>query len=218
MSRLRELREERDLTLKQVADLINTSEVSVSRYERFDEKLTLPLLRKFSSLYNCSIAAIAGESTGTEVAIADDSFTVGSDEYVLIPGYDAAVSAGPGSMIEETAEPLYHNAFRLEWLRGLTMTSSNFLAMLKVVGDSMEPTLRHGDFVLVDRSNEEFGHDGLYVLESHGVLQVKRVHRSQSSGLVTIISDNKVYPPEENQNPDEFRVRGRVLWLSRNVG
>lgn len=147
-----------------------------------------------------------------------DSFTVGDQAYVLIAGFDAGVSAGAGAMNIERPAPLYHNAFRLDWLRSLTMTSPDRLSVLRVVGDSMENTLHHGDHVLVDRSVSTFGHDGLYVLNHNEALFVKRVHCTKGSGLIDVISDNERYPTEENQDPDQYIVRGRVIWLGRNIG
>lgn len=155
---------------------------------------------------------------GAHLSVAEDSFSVDDEDYVFVSGYDASVSAGPGSMVSNEQTPLYRNAFRLDWLRSLTMTTPNRLAVLRVVGDSMEPTLHHGDHVLVDRSVDIFGHDGLYVLNKNSALFVKRVHCTKGSGLVDIISDNQLYPAETNQDPDQFRVEGRVIWLGRNVG
>ena len=56
MNRLRELRKMRGWTLQNVADFIGTSLVSVSRYEREDQRLTLPVMRRLATLYNVSLS------------------------------------------------------------------------------------------------------------------------------------------------------------------
>jgi transcriptional regulator with XRE-family HTH domain len=60
---LKAIRTRLGLTLKQVADRIHTSEVSVSRYEREDSRLTLPLLRRLAAALGTSVAEIAGEQS-----------------------------------------------------------------------------------------------------------------------------------------------------------
>lgn len=60
-NRLMEIRVKRGLTQAELAEKLNTSSVTVGRYEKQDQKLDLTILSKLSRVLDCSIAALAGE-------------------------------------------------------------------------------------------------------------------------------------------------------------
>ncbi|MCZ8147580.1 MAG: helix-turn-helix transcriptional regulator [Roseomonas sp.] len=144
---------------------------------------------------------------------------IGGDRFAMLPVYDTAASAGPGVEAEDAA-PVYRLAFRADWLRRVTRADLSQLAVITVDGDSMEPTLRQGDNVLVDLSQNRPGRkDGIYVLRTEGGLQVKRVAVHPITGRVTIISDNREYYPSfTDLAPEGIAVLGRVIWLGRQIG
>lgn len=88
---------------------------------------------------------------------------------------------------------------------------------IQVDGDSMEPTLRDGDYVLIDE-NTTFGINGIYAIQLGGQILIKRL-QFKMDGTVLIISDNNKYQsetfnPSENQLP--FQVLGlKVLSIQR---
>lgn len=88
---------------------------------------------------------------------------------------------------------------------------------IQVDGDSMEPTLRDGDYVLIDE-NTTFGVNGVYAIQLGGQILIKRL-QFKMDGTVLIISDNNKYQnetfnPSENQLP--FQVLGlKVLSIQR---
>ena len=57
---LRDLREDRDLTQKQVAELLGTSQTMYARYERGANELPLRHLMKLCKFYNISADYILG--------------------------------------------------------------------------------------------------------------------------------------------------------------
>lgn len=139
-------------------------------------------------------------------------------EFAMIAVYDIRASAGHGA-INDDGEPLYYQAFMMNWLRDVTMANPSNLAVIRVSGDSMQDTLQNGDHVLVDRTIRHIGRDGIYVLRVSGdELMVKRCMRSARTKLLTIKSDNPVYPTEEGVRDEDIAVEGRVIWLGRNVG
>ena len=145
---------------------------------------------------------------------------IGGDRLAMLPVYDAAASAGPGLEAEDGG-PIHRIAFRADWLRQVTRGDLSQLAVITVDGDSMEPTLRQGDNVLVDLSQNRPGRkDGIYVLRTDGgFLQVKRLVVHPTTGRVTIISDNKEHYPTFTDLPAEgIAVIGRVIWLGRQIG
>ena len=140
----------------------------------------------------------------------------GAETYVMLPVYDARASAGPGIEPEETVA--YHSAFREPWLRKVTRAPIDMLALLTVDGDSMEPTLRHDDSVLIDRTQTRpTAKEGIYVIRVDGGLQVKRVSAHPTRRTLSIRSDNPAYAAFDDLAPDEVHVVGRVIWLARQV-
>ena len=84
---------------------------------------------------------------------------------------------------------------------------------MDVKGDSMEPTLRDGEVILIDRQRNHMKNDGMYVFRIDNDLIVKRVER-RIDGSVLIKSDNPLYDtftlhPGEQESVD---VIGRVVW------
>ncbi|WP_051213448.1 LexA family transcriptional regulator [Rubritepida flocculans] len=144
---------------------------------------------------------------------------IGGDRFAMLPVYDAMVSAGPGAEAEETP-PATRIAFRVDWLKRVARGNLGDLVVLTVDGDSMEPTLRQGDSVLVDMGQQRPGQkDGIYVIRTDGGLQAKRVAVNPTNGRVSVISDNKdLYPAFVDLSPAEIQVIGRVIWLGRQVG
>ena len=84
------------------------------------------------------------------------------------------------------------------------------LSAIAVEGDSMEPTLRDGDEILVDCAPRP-PRDGIHVVRVDGALLVKRLAFGRP-GLIVLISDNRpAYDPVELA-PAEVEIIGRVVW------
>ena len=83
-------------------------------------------------------------------------------------------------------------------LRKLTPAKGASLSVVRVMGDSMEPTLSDGDDVLVDASDHGSRlRDGIYVMRIDDTLVVKRIALRPDSPFITIASDNPTYPTWE---------------------
>jgi phage repressor protein C with HTH and peptisase S24 domain len=81
--------------------------------------------------------------------------------------------------------------------------------VIAVEGDSMEPTLRDGDEILVDRTPRPL-RAGIHVIRLDDVLLVKRLEAA-AGGQVRVISDNPAYRPSE-RGATEIEMIGRVVW------
>lgn len=68
------------------------------------------------------------------------------------------------------------------------------IKLIQVSGDSMQPTLNDGDFVIIDETKTH-GIDGVYAIQLHGQILIKRL-KFKLDGTIEIISDNKEYSPE----------------------
>jgi phage repressor protein C with HTH and peptisase S24 domain len=213
MSKLRSLRESRGLTQKQVAKALGVTEVSVSRYESQDQRLTLPLLQQLARVLRCSVAEIAGEKPAAAAGRAGPGL---GEEFALLPSFDLRASAGGGSIFDREREAA-RVAFRRQWLKSVTGAPLDQLVVIEADGDSMEPSIHDGDHMLVDRSQTNPRRDGIYVINWDGHINVKRVTTDPARKRIVISSDNPKYPPNEAVRPDEVTVLGRVIWIGRRL-
>jgi len=137
------------------------------------------------------------------------------DGDALVPVYDVQASAGFGSLVDYE-EQTHSLAFPPDYLKKLTSSSAKNLVIISTSGDSMEPTLLDHDIVLIDTSKTHLGYEGMFVLRHNDTLLVKRAGMAATAGNVTLLSDNKAYPPVEAQLAD-LHVVGKVLWYGRKV-
>lgn len=138
-------------------------------------------------------------------------------DLVLVPHLDVNASAGPGALLGDE-RPRARLAFQAGWLRELTGGFSG-LSIIRVQGESMLPTLAHGDDILVDRGDAaERLRDGIYVLRVDDALIVKRLALHPAGKGFTIRSDNDAYPDWSDCDPASVEIIGRVVWAGRRLG
>jgi phage repressor protein C with HTH and peptisase S24 domain len=81
---------------------------------------------------------------------------------------------------------------------------------IQVDGDSMEPTLKDGDYVLIDETIN-FGTNGIYAIQYGGQILIKRL-QFKMDGTILILSDNDKYE-KETFNPNENQLPFQVLGI-----
>jgi phage repressor protein C with HTH and peptisase S24 domain len=139
--------------------------------------------------------------------------------YISVPILDVHVSAGSGSSIENEEEIGVWKFDRRFLTEELHVGTTN-LSVSRVAGDSMDPTLHDGDYILVDHMPPETGpkKDGIYVLYDGDGTVVKRIQRVPCTDPleVVIISDNRHYK-EYTRVAEDVRIVGRVVWYSRKM-
>ncbi|NIJ20947.1 hypothetical protein FHS95_002639 [Sphingomonas naasensis] len=134
-----------------------------------------------------------------------------AEGVVEIARLNIGASAGPGRIAEDEARRR-PGALSQALLRELGVRPAA-ASMIRVDGESMEPTLSDGDEILVDRDRREVrGKGGIFVIRLDGVLMVKRL-RTAVGGL-ELVSDNPAWPVQLAR-ADEVEVIGRVAWLGR---
>ena len=130
-------------------------------------------------------------------------------DWVNVPRLALDASAGSGALAgEEQAIGAFR--FSARWLRGQGLDPA-MLSAIAVAGDSMEPLLRDGDEILVDRTPRPL-RDGIHVVRVGDTLLVKRV-QAGVPGRIVLESENAAYRPIELP-PAEVEIIGRVVWKS----
>lgn len=98
---------------------------------------------------------------------------------------------------------------------GLSASTARIFA---VRGDSMAPTLQHGDLVLLDTAVESVKESGIFAVSVDDRVFVKRI-QPRYDGSLQVVSDNPVYPPEKISATDAaaFNIVGQVRWFGRSI-
>jgi hypothetical protein len=149
-------------------------------------------------------AALDGEVT----AIAADPDVVEIDEIDLRYGMGA-------SFLDVPPAP-EKRVFSRAWLRGFTRSAPEQLFWAAGDGDSMEPTIRSGEVMLIDTAQKTMSiSEGIWAVAIGDVGMIKRLH-VPGKGRVQLISDNGRIPPAEVAE-DEVHIVGRVIAVVRRL-
>lgn len=137
----------------------------------------------------------------------ENSYANAVGDWVDVPRLPLEASAGPGAF---GAEEIPFDAFRFSrrWLREQGLDPA-MLSAIRVMGDSMDPLLRDGDEILVDRTPRPF-REGVHVVRLGEALHVKLIQAVPPDRL-RLISKNAAYEPVEVAMAD-VDVVGRVVW------
>lgn len=157
------------------------------------------------------------DDRGVNILHVQDTKTLAGQAMVMLPRLDVEAAAGAGAVVvsEQIAEMV---AFSAAWLRERHITPRT-ARILTARGDSMEPTIRDGDMLIVDTAIEMAVDNGIYCVAYNGVLLVKRLFVTRPGGLV-ISSDNKLAGRDEEIPPHEVpdvHIAGRVMWYGRTI-
>ena len=90
----------------------------------------------------------------------------------------------------------------------LTFAKPEYIKQMRVIGDSMDPTIKDGDYILADTSFQSFDIDGIYLIRMLNGLAVKRLQAGLNN--VKILSDNKLYEPI-TAAAGEVKIIGKVI-------
>lgn len=194
MTRIRDVRHERGLTLADVANKLETTPATISRWEREPHRVTVPTLQNLARVLDVNPAELL-ESVRRRP-------TVGREQRVIMVQPLGAGKANP---------------FDAEFISDLTRTDPGDLALVAVQGDDMLPTLAPGDLCLVDLTLLQPSTPGLYVLQAGGVGHVRRLQPVIGTGQVRVVQDNGAYGEPVVMPADDLSIAGRVIWIGKKV-
>ncbi|EMM8839745.1 S24 family peptidase [Pseudomonas aeruginosa] len=151
------------------------------------------------------------QSTTSNVIRADFSRPGLVGDEISIARYDIRGAMGGGQVPADYAEMLRDVKVSQQHLRelGVTYDDPNHLKMVHGWGQSMEPTIKHRDPLIVDISIQQFTGDGIYLFTWQGHLYIKRL-QVQDAEHFEMISDNKKHK-DRSIRMDETYIHARVL-------
>lgn len=232
--KLRDTREKDGVNIPDMATKLNVNKNTLGAYERGERLPDIDFLISFANKTSedffllLELRVRESEAPGAKEALAlldavGDALgkptfqtTDINNEFALITQYDVEISAGHGRVEQHEIE-IGKLAFRRDWLRHKGLTERS-LAVVRITGDSMAPTIRDGALALVDTRRNDFKEDGIYVLTVDGHLAAKRL-QGDFKGGVYIRSDNPAYR-EHHLSADEaatLHIIGRVVWAAGEV-
>lgn len=142
-----------------------------------------------------------------------------ADEYGLALIDEIDLSLGMGATYlnpDQAPERKGLVPFRASWLRDMFRGPLSALKVVRGSGDSMQPTIHDGDFVLIDTSRRSIDEQDVVWAVSYGELGMIRRLRQLPSGGVLLMPDNPVVRPAEAYD-GEMHVMGRVIWIGRRM-
>ena len=228
---LKNYRERSKITLSEMATTLKVSTTTIVNYETGRRLPDIDFLITFAEatgedfLYwlGLRIAASQPEGAASVKALLDKAnIALGSSpgrpgkSFISLPLYDIkdAANALSAPAHELVADEMLQ--FSATWIKRELHAAPADLFLILVDDESMEPTLRPGDTILLDRRATKPDREGVYVLKMEGVPLVKRL-QILPGGIVKVVSDNPAYETFTIRLSDitggSVAILGRVVWV-----
>jgi transcriptional regulator with XRE-family HTH domain len=132
-------------------------------------------------------------------------------DEIRIAHYDIRGAMGDGQKAADFPEMLKDIRVSQKHLRelGVEYEDYNYLKLVTGWGQSMEPTIKHRDPLIVDISIRDFIGDGIYLYSWDDLLYIKRMQVADADNF-EIISDNARHTPKRIRR-DDTHILARVL-------
>jgi len=209
------LRKERGFNQQEAAKALGIKYSTYQNIEYSRNKPNSENAKKIVGFYGCTLEwLLTGE--GQPFPLMSDKVVAPGfppNDFVLIRQVRGKISAGGGLSPDDEVDLIL--AFRKDWIKRKGKPEN--MSLIKVQGDSMEPTLLSGDLILVDHNKTAIApQGGIYAISINHEIMIKRVQILFPEGHLRIISDNKQYEPIEAPI-DQVRVNGKVIWYGRDL-
>lgn len=157
------------------------------------------------------LLAAAEEPAPSNVITADFSRPGLVGDEIRIAHYDVSGAMGDGEVAHDFPEMLQDIRVSPTHLRelGVEFKEHYHLKLITGRGQSMAPTIRNRDPLIVDVSIREFVGDGIYFFSYQGHQYIKRLQKKGRDHF-KMVSDNTNHPPEDIR-VDETYIQARVL-------
>ena len=211
---VKKLRLKKGLGQEELAKMLGITRQSVYYIELGKTAITADNQKKLIEIFNCSIDDLYNDNSSVKKT---------NTKMISIKYYpDILASAGTGCFVSsENFETINVDEKQLAEM-GIK-SSYNNIAVIKVKGYSMQPTLQDGDLLFVDSSKKEVYNDRIYIINENNNLKVKRLTReSPFINKAIVKSDNQLsgeYPPYEIdfEKMDKNFICGQVVFYCRSI-
>lgn len=183
-------------------------------------------LRGLARALGCSISDLTGDKPSAIPADLEHVPPIpGVPEIDVIAGMGGGGESFVESFITPNGADIQADAVRDYWgipdeyLSGELRISRKRARIIEVKGDSMEPTLKGGDRVMIDVGDQNPTPGGPFAIWDGFGVAVKRLERIEKSDppAFEVISDNPAHKTKI-LTAEEIRIIGRVIWFARRMG
>lgn len=197
---------------KALARAIGISESQLYRYIAGDSQPTVEPLAAIARCGNVHLDwLVLGEGpTGLLQEVNDiRGLYSAQQEYIAIAEYHDQSGEARPSPVNAVGKVSFNHAWLLK--AGL---NPDTLRLIRAHGDSMAPTIRDGDLLMIDIGRTRYDGDGVYLLRiDEGHPSPKRLQHAVDKGLY-LVSDNPAYREQHipDSQKDSLDIVGKAVW------
>lgn len=199
--RIKKKREELKLSQEQLAEIMGyKSKTSIHKAEQGITDLPQSKIIEFARALKTTPSYLMGWEEKIEKS---NAIILDKSQFIYVPVYGKA-SAGNGYINMDTV--LYD---KLIHINGYSHDSF----LIEVSGDSMEPTILDGEFVLVDPTRTEICEGKIYVITYNGETYIKMIEKHEEDEIVLLKSINQKYRDKliKEEEFENVKIEGRVV-------
>ena len=214
-SRIAQARSGRGFSQAKIGEACGVTRAAVTQWESNETIPETPKLIPLSDILDVAIDwLLKGKSESPDLPPVVNPPGGG---YVPVPESSGRLAAGHGAE-DQDAETRDVHYFSENTIRYELNARPEDCEVIRVEGDSMVPTLRPHDRVMVDLSKKAPSPGGVFALFDGLSVIVKRLEYIHGSDppTVRIISDNDRHPNYE-RTLEEAHIIGRVIWRARRL-
>lgn len=223
--RLKALREEKRMTLEQVANKVNSNKVTLSRYERGERSPNVGMVAKLANYFDVDISWLIGETDEKNIKL-----SINDIYSQLEPPRQTKVYNFAETQLNEQNNVIEFPDRAKELIRGRRMAGGSALhvddtdarkevvssalipkgadELVEVVGKSMEPLIKDGEEVYIRyQPTVENGEIAVVRIENEGVT-CKRVYVEENS--IRLKAENPDYE-DMYYDAGQVTILGKVL-------
>lgn len=200
--KIRNFREQRGLSVEQLADKLDTTRATVTRYELGSRKANQDVLFKLAEIFNVNVDDFfpTRERKPSNIIYPKEGL-----EVVSIP-IIGEIACGDPITAEENIEGYTDEIFEKP-------VPSGTLFGLRCKGDSMEPTIPNGALAIIREQPEvEDGEIAAVLVDDDNEATLKRI--KHQGNLVMLMPDNKNYDPIILDEEHPGRIVGKLVKYS----
>lgn len=197
---IKRLRRENKLTQKRLAQILDVAPSAVSAWEIGRNQPLVSKVNQMAQLFGVKVSDLLGDDyTG------NNPTPIVQTRQIPVLG---EIACGDPILAEENIED-YITA-------PVNFIPSGTLFYLKAKGNSMNPTIKNGDLVLVRQQPDvEDGEIAAVLMLETNEATLKRVKRS--GGVVILLPDNKDYEPIVLTSDTPARILGKAMQVTSNL-
>ena len=202
-TRLKQLRNERGISQRQLAEFLKVAPSTISIYENGQREPNFEILESLADFFNVDLNYLLGKTNKTTKIILDSK-----SQGIQIPVLGTVPAGIPISAIEDI---INYEETPKSW-----ENQGEFFG-LKIEGDSMYPTLENGDVVIVKKQNTADNGNTVIVMVNGYDATCKRYERSEAG--IMLIPNNNAYNSVFYTNKEiealPLTIIGKVVELRR---